>query len=579
MDTDFPNLNALWSHVLVQTLADRGMEYAVICPGSRSSPLAFAFSKCETIEAISVLDERSAAFFAMGLAKRSGKPAALVCTSGTAAANFFPAIIEASESSIPMLVLTADRPPEMRQNSAGQTIDQVKLYGGYVKEQIDVAVPEASVQLLRYLRETASYFFSQSVAHPRGPVHLNMPFRDPLPPIRDSHFLEVCEKANLSAILESSRTGIEVPAVRSIDLSDFVDTDKGVLIVGPHSPMDADSWVAGVCDLAQRLGWPVLCDGLNPLRSSGASLDLVTHYDTIVRSEDFIARYRPEKAIVLQELPTSKVLRSLIAQSDMELMFLSALGRDLNAPSARARCVQCDLSLDRALLSEQPKGEFHSAWAKAQDLMQSFFASKLDGANSLFEGRVASVLSEKLQEGASVLFSNGMPPRDCEFFWRSGSGKQKIYFNRGVNGIDGVLSTALGVAHRGAPTVLVIGDLALLHDTNGALLNQIFEGSLTILLINNAGGGIFEMLPVAEFGSTFEQYFACEQHLEFSDWAKTYRISYDLINDWEHLEKRVTSLPNKGIQLLELKTDRKSDAACRKAWFNEGAALLDERFG
>ena len=233
MNTDFPNVNALWSFVLAETLARKGVRYAVICPGSRSSPLAFAFAENAAIEAIPVLDERSAAFFAVGLAKRSGKPAALVCTSGTAAANFFPAIIEASESGIPMIVLTADRPPEMRQCSAGQTIDQVKLFGNYVRAQIDLALPECSERMLRYLRETISHYYEKSVGGARGPVHLNLPFRDPLPPVPDPSFVQRVSGERLATLLDFPKSSVRI--AKRIDLSTFVDTDHGLLIKSDRS--------------------------------------------------------------------------------------------------------------------------------------------------------------------------------------------------------------------------------------------------------------------------------------------------------------------------------------------------------
>ncbi|MEM9159150.1 MAG: 2-succinyl-5-enolpyruvyl-6-hydroxy-3-cyclohexene-1-carboxylic-acid synthase [Verrucomicrobiota bacterium] len=578
MDTDFPNVNALWCHVLVETLATKGMEYAVICPGSRSSPLAFAFSNCASIEALPVLDERSAAFFALGLAKRTGKPASLVCTSGTAAANFFPAVIEASEGGVPLMVLTADRPPEMRQCSAGQTIDQVKLYGHYVKEQIDMALPEASESMLRYARETASYFYEQSTGSGKGPVHLNLPFRDPLPPMRDEAFAASLDGRMIGGILKGSDLAESAKSSRVVDLSGFVDTDEGVLIVGPNSPVASERWVSGLTGLAERLAWPILCDGLNPLRNANAGVSMVTRYDSICRSKKFVEKFQPKKAIVVGELPTSKVLRGWLASIDLEIVFLSELDRNLDPGYSRSLRIECDIAADQVAFEGRSRGNFFDAWMRAEDLASGFLQKKIDVTQPLFEGKIASVLSRELQEGASVLFSNGMPPRDCEFFWERGEGRQNTYFNRGVNGIDGVLSTAVGVAHGGDPTVLVIGDLALLHDTNGALLGRVLDGSLTIVLINNAGGGIFEMLPVAQFGQTFEDFFACDQGVNFANWAKTYGIGYQSIENWEELREAVRVLPQKGVRLLELRTDRKTDAARRKAWFAETAELLDGEF-
>src|SRR5262245_12185535 len=262
-NTPFPdarNLNSLWASVIVETLFRSGVRQAVVSPGSRSTPLAFAFANHREIDAIPVVDERSAAFFALGLAKQRLQPVALVCTSGTATANFFPAIIEAHESGVPLLVLTADRPPELRACASGQTIDQQKLYGGYVNFQHELAPPELNEARLRYVRQFAAHAALRTLIPSAGPVHLNVPFRDPLPPTTDDG-----ASAQLAAAIDwdlfFSHLDPVTPAPPVATLPRIVPDVHGAIVVGPVQPGDVGAFVAAVAEIARRLGWPVLTDG------------------------------------------------------------------------------------------------------------------------------------------------------------------------------------------------------------------------------------------------------------------------------------------------------------------------------
>ncbi len=278
---DFRNTNTLWCSVLVETLVRMGLRQVVTAPGSRSTPLTTAFARHPRIEAVPVLDERSAAFFALGLARQHCRPTALVCTSGTAAANFLPAVIEAHESGVPLLVFTADRPPEMRACASGQTIDQQKLYGDYVTFYHELAVPEAAVERLRYVRQTVVHAFERT-QHPfAGPVHLNVPFRDPLAPVTDGLASKLRRRLDpetfFAAVAPPRRATVPRVAFRPSAEA------RGLIVAGPTQPADPAAYAKAVSRLAARLGWPVLADGLTPLRGRADPNGLlIQHYDAVL---------------------------------------------------------------------------------------------------------------------------------------------------------------------------------------------------------------------------------------------------------------------------------------------------------
>lgn len=562
---DFRNTNSLWGSVIVETLVRCGLTHAVISPGSRSTPLAMAFARHKAVESIPVLDERSAAFLALGLAKQHRRPVALICTSGTAGANYFPAVIEAAESGEPMLVFTADRPPEMRDCASGQTIDQQKLFGNFPVWQHEMAVPEASIDRLRYARQTVRHAWERAAA---GPVHLNCPFRDPLAPLPDGTVTALAGAGIDAAFFDRpERVAIPPPAWEVPEA--WLKVKRGILVSGPVVPRDAAMHAKRTGELAAVLGWPLITDALSPVRHHAADDSRVCGFESFLRSPDLASSLAPEAVVSIGGWPISKTLREWIDSLKAPVWIVTPSSKNLDALHTRA--TRIDAALEDVVIPGERKGTagdpaWLARWRAAEDAVQKHYDTAFVAVRDLFEPKIARALPTMLAPETAVFVANSMPVRDVEYFWPTGDRRHRVYFSRGANGIDGTLSTALGVAHRGRPTVLLTGDLALLHDSNGFLNLPNFRGSLTVILINNNGGGIFEHLPIAGFGEAFEKFWATPQATDFAQLAAAHGASHVAVKDWTHLKGLLAEQPP-GIRVLEIRTDRKRDAEFRRRLF------------
>ena len=566
MVLDFGNVNTLWSSILVETLARLGLKNAVICPGSRSTPLTIAFTRNPQVQTIPILDERSAAFFALGKAKRTNLPVVLICSSGTAGANFYPAIIEAKETGIPLIILTADRPAELRHCHAGQTIDQIKLYGNYPNWYAELALPEANLKMLRYLRQNIVQAWERSLFPNKGVVHLNCPFREPLAPITRSE-----TKTKLAEFDESSffaclaRFNSTQKINYSIEKLDLKLAPRGIIIAGLASTERPQQYCQEIALLADKLQFPVLAEALSPLRNY-ASLNpyLITTYDTILRQPQTAKNLIPEVVIQIGELPTSKQLRNWLKAIAKPRYIITNSQENFDPLHDRAIHLRTSLTAFigsvKIEIATKKNPTYLKTWCELETQTRAKISKKFKALNTLYEGKVPWLISQHLPTKTPVFLANSMTVRNAEFFWQPNNSQVIPYFNRGANGIDGTLSTALGIAHCDRPTVMITGDLALLHDTNGFLINHHFSGHLTIILINNNGGGIFEILPIAKFDPPFEEYFVTPQNIDFAQLSQTYGVSYQSIEDWHELPPLLHNLPITGIRILEIKTNRKKDA-------------------
>ena len=587
---NFRNINELWAYVLAETTKRLGLCCAVICPGSRSTPLAIAFSQQKPdIEVIPILDERSAAFFALGRAKVTGKPTVLVCTSGTAGANFYPAIIEAKESRVPLLVLTADRPQELRNCHSGQTIDQLRLYGNYPNWQTELAIPSPNWRMLAYLRQTIIYAWERCLNPVPGVVHLNLPFRDPLAPIPDfsnldelisqfqpeEFFAQVGSNLNLPITdypikfckLEFTPSVTECSELIPIT-QEWLQTSRGLIVAGVSQTHNVKEYLCAVSRLAVSLNFPVLAEGLSPVRNrNDLNPNIISTYDLILRNQDLAKQLLPEIVIQIGEMPTSKVLRNWLTSTNVKRWIIDPSDQNLDSLHGRTTHIRMrveDLGEWKVQEKNIKTESYLQMWLTAEIQVRRNIDLALTRKTELFEGKVAWLLSQVLPPHTPIFIANSMPVRDVEFFWKPNKLGIQPFFNRGANGIDGTLSTALGIAHGQQNCVMLTGDLALLHDTNGFLLGNKFIGHLTIILINNNGGGIFEMLDIAQFEPPFEELFATPQNIDFARLCNTYGLEHNLITSWEELRNKLNPLPNQGIRVLEVRTNRKTDAKWRQ---------------
>ena len=576
MTTNFRNINELWAYVLAETTKRLGLNCAVICPGSRSTPLAIAFSQQKPdIEVISILDERSAAFFALGRAKATGKPTVLVCTSGTAGANFYPAIIEAKESRIPLLVLTADRPQELRECHAGQTINQLRLYSNYPNWQTELAIPSPEWKMLVYLRQTVIHAWERCLYSVPGVVHLNVPFRDPLAPIPDLLDVDKLKSDELKSQFHAEEFFADTNSSNFFFLRvpvspspEWLQASRGIIIAGVSKTQNFQEYSYAVSRLSASLNFPVLAEGLSPVRNrSDFNPNIISTYDLILRNSQLAEQLVPEVVIQIGEIPTSKALRSWLTTSNVKRWIIDP--SDENLDSLHGRTTHIRMKIEEVGEWKPPGNNLNAdpylqMWKAAEIQVRENIDQSLTQQTELFEGKAAWLLSQVLPAYTPLFIANSMPVRDVEFFWKPNNLGIKPFFNRGANGIDGTLSTALGIAHNQQSSVMLTGDLALLHDTNGFLIGSKFVGHLTIVLINNNGGGIFEMLDIAEFEPPFEELFATPQNIDFAKLCATYNVEHELITSWEQLRNRLNPLPARGIRVLEVRTNRKADAKWRK---------------
>lgn len=577
MSLDFRNINTLWTSLIVETLAKLGVEYAVISPGSRSTPLTITFAENKQINTLPILDERSAAFFALGIAKKTHKPTVLVCTSGTAGANFYPAIIEAKYSNVPLIILTADRPPELRNCHAGQAINQIKLYADYPNWHGELSLPSTDLEQLFYVRQNIIYAWEKSLYPHAGVVHLNIPFREPLAPIINLNLTAENQNFIQEQLVTNFPLQISKNIHHSYNFNEYLNIwsklSSGIIIAGVDTLYhEAQLYCQAIALLSQQLNFPVLAEALSPVRNyAHLNPNIITNYDAILRNPEYAEDLKPEIVILVGKYPTSKTLRNYLQKHRVKTYIIANCEDNIDALHGNSLHLRISLESSINLLIENdvnsPINYLHK-WLKIEQQINYKLQQIFENNEEILEGKVSWLISQYLPEKTPIFIANSMSVRYAEYFWQKSDRQFQVYFSRGANGIDGTLSTALGIAHHNQPTVLLTGDLALLHDTNGFLMNAYLQGSLTIILINNNGGGIFEMLPIAEYQSLYEEYFATPQSVNFSDLCRTYNVNYKAIDSWQQLQDLLLKLPKQGIHLWEIKTNRKRDSFWLKETLN-----------
>ena len=554
-------LNLRWGRAVVAKLLELGVRDAVVCPGSRSTPLAFAFTESDVLHAVPILDERTAGFFALGQAKATGLPVALVCTSGSAVANFFPAVVEAKMAGVQLLVLTGDRPPELQDCHAGQTIDQKEIFGGYAGHF--EAMPVPSEEGLESVGDLVEAAFNQSFCN-ASPAHLNIPFREPLLPITED-FPPFKEDVPGDIPLHSLAHDPESYVPPKVDCP----YSRVLVIAGSGGPGFQEGFDS-LLEFAGEHGWPVIADPLSNLRNP--SPHSIAHYDTILRDDQAANVLRPEAVLQAGVLPTSKVLRKRLEQWDCPGWTISPLGENFDPLQSKREMLQVFLPVLGESFPAPAKADdgYLQAWQRADSAIAEKFERTFSECGTTFESKVVRILAQHMPEGAYLHIASSMPIRDAEWFWPKSHSEHTLTGNRGANGIDGTLPTALGIAQHVEDAYLLTGDLAFLHSSDGLSLarNKYFAGKLTVVLINNEGGGIFENLPISKHNPPFEDFFATPQHVDFEQLAAAHGAAYRRIMDLADLPHHIENPTNHAIRILEVPTDRKADKAMRQKFHN-----------
>jgi 2-succinyl-5-enolpyruvyl-6-hydroxy-3-cyclohexene-1-carboxylate synthase len=533
---DPTNRNTALASALVDELARAGVRHVCISPGSRSAPLARAFWNQPDLQPWIHVDERCSGFFALGLAQQTGQPVAVLTTSGTAAANLHPAVAEASESRTPLIVITADRPPELRGRGAGQTIDQLKLFGSAVRWFCEVGVHQATDEGLLHSRATGARAVAESLGSPPGPVHLNVPLTEPLAPDEREH--DVPAESSLARggrPAEQPITKVAGPSGEpSADLvSEFADLilgcERGVILAGrQHDPGIATA----VAALSAGCGFPILPEPTSQLRAGTHSLEnVVAHYDAIFRA--LPDRLAPELIVRVGDMVTSKAVRTwLTSHRECRQVVVDPTGA-WNEPTASADLIaRADPSLLFGPFAEEiearPDRAWLDAWRGADRAASAAIDAFLDGlGDEPFEPRVHRRLGAMLPALSTVHVASSMPVRDLESFLPAIDRPLRFLANRGANGIDGVVSSGLGAAAV-APgrTFVLLGDLALYHDMNGLLACRRLGVEATFVVLNNGGGGIFDFLPIAKHRDGYEELFGTPSGLDPEKVASLYGLPF-----------------------------------------------------
>jgi 2-succinyl-5-enolpyruvyl-6-hydroxy-3-cyclohexene-1-carboxylate synthase len=585
---DPTNGNTALASAFVEELARGGLRHAVVSPGSRSTPLALALWRAPEIEVTVIVDERSAAFFALGAAQVNGAPVALLCTSGTAVANYHPAVIEADESGLPLVVLSADRPPELRGIGAGQTIDQIKVFGASVRWFCEVGTHAADDDGLLHYRSVACRALAAARGETRpGPVHLNLPWREPLAPVPVEGGMIATDPLALAG-----RDGRPLTAVTRIDLepSAFLleemaghigDAISGVIVAGRQLDPELREPLA---HLAHASGFPILAEPTSQLRRGPHDRShVIAAYDLLLRDERFARSVVPDFVLRFGAMPTSKPLRSWLAASGASEIVIdpdSGWNEPTNRAAAILRADPTELASGwAARLEKEPRGA-PEVWIAAEAAAQAALDGELSGAvvgdgSAISEPALHRALGEAHSDGDLVYTASSMPIRDQEAFLAAGATDALFLCNRGSNGIDGLVSSGIGAAHAsGRPTTIVSGDLGLLHDIGGLAALRDVSTPVRIVVIDNNGGGIFHFLRQEQaLGSEeFEALLGTPRGVSAEKAAALFDLPHRRLESLADLPSALAA----GTGLIEVRTDRTTNVASHRHLQERVQAALAE---
>lgn len=581
--TERTNLNNLWGELIVEELLRNGVDYFCIAPGSRSTPLTVAVARNPKARHVICYDERGAAYHAVGYARATQQPAAVITSSGTATANLYPAVVEAALDHLPLILLTADRPPELHQTQANQTIDQLKLFGDYPRWHVSLPTPTEEIRPEAVLT-TVDNMVYHSLRNPAGPVHLNCMFREPLEPTAYqpqptyTHHIEAWQQGShpfttyQKPLLTSEMVG---PMAQLINRA-----EKGLLAVGK---LKSDEERAAVLQLIRTLNWPTYVDVNSGLRLTDVGTHVIRHFDQSVLSPAFLERATPDTVLQVGGRITSKRYPQFLDDVRPSTYIVV---KDNPSRYDPLHGVTHHIEADVACFCRQLTPELHP---REVDDYSRFFQTKAAQTQQIIERRltefadisdayVARSISRHIPDGSSLFLSNSMPVRDMDLYGVEHRAKVYVATNRGTSGIDGVTATAAGFAvGKQTRCTLLIGDLAFMHDLSSLSFIDSLPVPLVIVIINNQGGGIFHFLPIVKNQDVFETYFATPHPFSFSGVSQTFDLEYHFVDTKAAFDTTYKAALTKNIStIIEVKTNRDDNLALRRAIKFEIVAMLEQ---
>ena len=565
---------------LVDEFYQLGVRHAVFSPGSRSTTMAMLFKEHEGFETYMNIDERSASFMALGIAKAHKEPTVLVCTSGSAVAHYLPAILEAQYSGIPLIVLSADRPHTLLHVGAPQTVDQHKIFGTTVNYFEELAVPQES-HYYTYPRQVARKAYMKAMDTKKGPVHINVPLFEPLVPELSRNHFEAGRssfkvvKPNYSSVFGCDNRNNLTHVNNAIDITHGNDGTKEIndlleryerilILAGPQIDIDEANTIRSFGEALQA---PILADPLSNVRGCGASDVVISTYDALLAGQALWHELKPDCVIQFGQIVVSKRVQQMIASwTDVEYIEVNPTMDSMNPTGKTTMHVQASIDVFTHLYGKNNSSDTYlNIWQRLEQEGKKQLSSAINEPHC-FEGRTIRELQQYIPENGQIFVANSMTIRDFDYFWFSGGSRAVLYGNRGVNGIDGTISTALGLAVNGRPTYLVTGDLSLFHDLNGLAVAKTHNLNLTIILHNNDGGGIFEYLP-QKGTKHFDYLFSTSQGLDYSGAAKLYGCGYTKISSSDELSSVLSKIGQEsGVHIIEIPTNREYSRELHKKY-------------
>ena len=565
---------------LVDEFYQLGVRHAVFSPGSRSTTMAMLFKEHKGFETYMNIDERSASFMALGIAKAHKEPTILVCTSGSAVAHYLPAILEAQYSGVPLIVLSADRPHTLLHVGAPQTVDQHKIFGTAVNYFEELAVPQES-HYYTYPRQVARKSYMKAMDTKKGPVHINVPLFEPLVPELSRNHFEAGRssfkvvKPNYGSVFDCRHENDLTHINNAVDIAHgndgtneindlFKRYERILILAGPQIDIDEAETIRS---FGAALQAPILADPLSNVRGCGTSKVVISTYDALLAGQALWHELKPDCVIQFGQIVVSKRVQQMIASwTDVEYIEVNPTMDSMNPTGKTTIHMQASIDVFTHLYGKNNNSDTYlNIWRRLEQAGKKQLSLAIDEPHC-FEGRTIRELQKKIPEDGQIFVANSMTIRDFDYFWFSGESKAVLYGNRGVNGIDGTISTALGLAVNGRPTYLVTGDLSLFHDLNGLAVAKTHNLNLTIILHNNDGGGIFEYLP-QKGTKHFDYLFSTSQGLDYSGAAKLYGCGYTKISSPDELSSVLAKIGQEsGVHIIEIPTNREYSRELHKKY-------------